>query len=181
LVCTLNATKVTDAVTRLLGCDHDEFDVIVRGCEPGAGGAVVVPYFDGERTPNRPNATGSFVGIRSDVTRGQFARAAVEGVVCGLLDGLDALHAAGVATDGRTFLIGGGAHSRAYSQVLADLSGRELLVPRDTEFVARGASLQAAAAFHGAWPEWPLDGIDTIEPNDIDRDAIRAQYAAARG
>jgi xylulokinase len=175
LVCTLNATKVSDAVARLLGCDHDGFDSLALAGE--SNGAVVVPYFDGERTPNRPDATGSILGVRSDVTREQLARAAVEGVVCGLLDGLDVLP----ETRGRTFLIGGGARSRAYRQVLADLSGREILVPRETEFVAAGACLQAAAVLHGAWPDWDFGAVDTVQPNNIDRDAIRAQYAAARG
>ena len=92
------------------------------------GGLVLLPYFDGERTPDRPDATGVLAGIRSDVTREQLARAAVEGVVCGLLDGLDAL-AAFAPADGRLILLGGGAHSRAYRQVLADLSGRAVLVP----------------------------------------------------
>jgi xylulokinase len=181
LVCTLNATKVTDAVARLLGCDHHGLDELALASNPGAGETVVIPYFDGERTPNRPDATGSFLGMRSDVSREQFARAAVEGVVCGLLDGLDALHAAGVDTSGRMFLTGGGARSRAYRQVLADLAGRPVLVPHEAEHVAAGACVQAAAVLHQRWPEWDLGGIDTIEPSDIDRDAIRARYAAARG
>ena len=60
---------------------------------PGAGGLVLVPHLDGERTPNRPDATGLLAGIRSDVTREQLARAAVEGVVCNLLAGADHLPA----------------------------------------------------------------------------------------
>ena len=95
---------------------------------PGAGGLTLLPYLDGERTPDRPDATGLLAGIRSDVGREQLARAAVEGVVCGLLDGLDALSAFAPA-DGRLILVGGGARSRAYRQVLADLSGRTVLVP----------------------------------------------------
>ena len=76
-------------------------DALALAAEPGAGGVTLVPYFDGERTPNRPDATGTIAGLRSDVTREQVARAAFEGVVCGLLDGLDALDGAGVATGGR--------------------------------------------------------------------------------
>src|SRR4051812_9434121 len=112
LVCTLNAAKVTDAVGRLLGVDHDGLDVLALAAPPGAGGLVLLPYLDGERTPNRPTATGVLSGLRSDVSRAQLARAAVEGVVCGLLDGLDALRAI-VPADGRLLLVGGGAESAA--------------------------------------------------------------------
>ncbi len=85
LVCTLNATKVTDAVARLLGVGPRELDELASAAPPGAGGLVLVPHFDGERTPNRPDAAGHLTGIRSDVSREQFARAAYEGVVCNLL------------------------------------------------------------------------------------------------
>src|SRR5258708_26128471 len=100
LVCTLNATKVTDSMARWLGADYAEFAALALDAAPGAGGVVVVPYFDGERTPNRPDASGVISGLRTDTTREQLARAAVEGGVCGLLDGLDALTRAGVRADG---------------------------------------------------------------------------------
>ena len=109
LVCTLNAAKVTDAVARLLGVDHDGLDDLALAAPPGAGGLVLLPYLDGERTPNRPDGHRR-AGRRCAPTspREQLARAAFEGVVCGLLDGLDAL-AALVPTDGRLLLVGGGA------------------------------------------------------------------------
>ena len=112
LVCTLNATKVTDAVARLLGVDHPGLDALALSAEPGAGGATLLPYFDGERTPNRPTARGTLAGLTAAVSREDVARAAYEGVVCGLLDGLDALRAVDVRTDGRCFVIGGGAPQR---------------------------------------------------------------------
>ncbi len=93
LACTLNATKVTDAIARLLGVDHAELDRLALAAPAGAGGLTLLPYFDGERTPNLPKSTGLLAGVRSDVSREQLARAAVEGVVCGLLDALDALGA----------------------------------------------------------------------------------------
>src|SRR3954469_22373270 len=127
LVCTLNATKVTDAVARLLGVDHEQFDALALAAAPGAGGLTMLPYFDGERTPNRPKATGHLEGLRSDVTREQIAHAAVEGVVCGLLDGLDALQAA-TGTPQRVIMIGGGARSSAYRRVLADLCDLPIVV-----------------------------------------------------
>ena len=124
LVCTLNATKVTDAVARLLGVDLDELDTLALGEQPGAGGVVLLPYLDGERTPDRPTATGVLAGLRSDVGREQVARAAFEGVVCGLLDGLDALSLGG--RDRRRPAGAGGRRGAvaAYRQLLADLSGR---------------------------------------------------------
>jgi xylulokinase len=87
LVCTLNATKVTDTVARLLGVDAAGFDRLAQAAPPGAGGLVLVPHLDGERTPNRPSATGTLSGLRTDATPAQLARAAVEGVVCNLLAG----------------------------------------------------------------------------------------------
>jgi xylulokinase len=186
LVCTLNATKVTDAAGRLLGVDHAGLDDLALAAPPGAGGLVLLPYLDGERTPDRPSATGVLAGIRSDVSREQLARAAVEGVVCGLLDGLDALRAFAPA-DGRLILVGGGARSRAYRQVLADLSGRPVLVPADTEQVAAGACVQAAAVATGAEPAdladcWRLGAGETTEPGAGAAAAadVRAAYAQVR-
>ena len=90
---------------------------------PARAALTLLPYLDGERTPDRPDATGVLAGLRSDVTRAQLARAAFEGVVCGLLDAYDAL-AALVPAGGRLLLTGGGARSAVYRQLLADLSGR---------------------------------------------------------
>jgi xylulokinase len=186
LVCTLNATKVTDAVGRLLGVDHNGLDGLALAAAPGAGGLSLLPYLDGERTPDRPAATGVLTGMHSDVTREQLARAAVEGVVCGLLDGLDALDAF-APTDGRLLLIGGGARSRAYRQVLADLGGRAVLVPRAEEQVATGACVQAAAVATGAEPadiadRWNLCDGDVVEPGPGASAAadVRAAYADVR-
>src|SRR5436309_2902421 len=145
LVCTLNGTKVTDAFARLLTAgDAERFDQLALAGPPGAGEVVLVPHVDGERTPNRPGATGTLAGLRSDVQPEHVARAAVEGVVCNLLEGVDALTAAGVDISGRAFLIGGGARSGAYRRVVADLLGRPVLIPRGEELVTRGAALQAA-------------------------------------
>lgn len=183
LACTLNATKVTDTVARLLGVVAEELDALALAAAPGADGLVVVPWFDGERTPNRPDATGTLAGLRSDATREQLARAAVEGVVCNLLEAADAL-AAGTA--GRLFAIGGGARSAAYRQVVADLTGRPVVVPSDEELVACGAALQAAAVLHGAdlhdvADAWELGRGEEIEPDSsVDRSAIRAQFTRVR-
>jgi xylulokinase len=187
LVCTLNATKVTDATAHLLGVDLQELDQMALAVDAGAGGIVFVPYLDGERTPNRPDATGTITGLRSDVGREQLARSAFEGVVCGLLDGLDALGAAGVATDGRLFLVGGGARSAAYRQILADLAQRPVVVTAEDELVALGACVQAAARVSDVpiadvQDAWALGMGTTCDPAlDPDRAAAaRAAYASAR-
>ena len=186
LVCTLNATKVTDAVRRLLGVDHDAFDQLALAAAPGAAGLTMLPYLDGERTPDRPDATGVLAGIRSDVSREQLARAAVEGVVCGLLDGLDALRAFAPA-DGRLFVVGGGARSGAFRQVLADLAGRAVLVPHADEQVAAGACVQAATVVAGGEAaevadRWRLGEGDVVEPGPGSSAAadVRGAYAALR-
>ena len=186
LVCTLNATKVTEAVRRLLGVDHGAFDDLVLDSPPGARGLTLLPYLDGERTPNRPDATGVLAGLRTDVGRADLARAAVEGVVCGLLDGLDALSAF-APCDGRLVVVGGGARSAAYRAVLADLAGREVVVPRADEHVAAGACVQAAAVLTGTEPaeiaeSWGLRAGDVVEPGpgSTDAEQVRASYASLR-
>jgi xylulokinase len=187
LVCTLNAAKVTETVAGWLGIDHTALDALALTGRPGANGVVVVPYFDGERTPDRPQATGTITGVRTSTTPADLARAAVEGVVCGLLDGLDALTAAGVRADGDIRLVGGGARSPAFQRVVADLSGRSVVVPDAGDHVAAGACVQAAAVLHGRDPAdvaaaWSLGGGPAIEPGSgLDRDAVRAAYTEARG
>lgn len=183
LVCTLNATKVTDAVARLLGVDVGGLDELASAARGGSGGLVLLPYLDGERTPNRPDATGTLHGLRSDVTREQLARAAIEGVVCNLLDGADRLP----STEGPVLLVGGGARSSAYCQVVADLTGRTVHVPEIGELVACGAAVQAAAVLTGATfaeiaEAWQLGRARALEPNpDVDAAAIRSAYAEAAG
>ena len=146
-----------------------------------------MPYFDGERTPNRPDASGDVRGLRTTTTRVDLARAAIEGVVCGLLDGLDALATAGVRADSDIVLVGGGARSKAFQRVVADLSGRTVVVPDAAEHVAAGACVQAAAVLRSRDPadvarEWNLARGATIEADHkVDREAIRAAYADARG
>jgi xylulokinase len=183
LVCTLNATKVTDAVARLLGVDHDAFDHLALEAPPGAGGLVLVPHLDGERTPNRPGASGTLVGLRTDVRPALLARSSVEGVVCNLLEGADAL---GDLT-GRVYLVGGAARSAAYRRVVSDLTGRPVIVPSETELVAAGAAVQAAATQYGGdfasvSEAWNLGGGELIEPDvKVDSAAIRAAYRAVVG
>lgn len=191
LIATLNATKVTDWMASTQGLDASGLVELALQAEPGSNGATLVPYFDGERTPNRPDATGSLVGLRHDVGRPELARAAHEGVVCGLLDGVDALTAAGVDLSGRLLLIGGGARSAAYQQVMAHLAGRPVAIPQVDEAVASGACVQAAAILTGTDPiavaaEWGIGAALPVEaPNSpvatssMAAEEIRARYHAA--
>ncbi|HEU5305950.1 MAG TPA: xylulokinase [Acidimicrobiia bacterium] len=186
LACTLNATKVTDGMARLLGRSRDELESLALAAPSGAGGVVLLPYFDGERTPNRPDATGTLTGLRSETAPAQLARAAYEGVVCHLLEAMDALARVGVPTDrGRLFVVGGGARSSVYPQLVADLAQRPVDVPVTAEYVARGACVQAAAVLTGravdeVAREWAPQG-SVVEPNeDVDAAAVRAAYAELR-
>ncbi len=187
LVCTLNATKVTESFRQLLGVDYDEFDRLALTAEQGANGLTLVPYFDGERTPNLPTASGALIGLRNPIRRSDIARAAFEGVTCGLLDGVDALLNNGVTARGRFFLIGGGSRSAAFAQTFASLSGRNVLVPDNDETVARGAAVQAACVAEGTSPSdlaarWRLDAGQVTEPGapvGEPADDVRARYRLA--
>ena len=186
LVCTLNATKVTDTMARLLGRERDEFEQLALAAPPGASDVVLVPYFDGERTPNLPDATGMIRGLRSDTSPESLARAAYEGVVCNLLEAFDALARVGVPTGtGRVLLVGGGARAALYPQLFADLLQRPVLVPEPAEYVARGAAVQAAAVLTGrdvadVARDWSPSDVRVVEPNhSVDAGAVRAAYRAA--
>ena len=186
LVCTLNATRATDTVARWLRVDSAGLAELALAGDGGPNAPVLVPYFDGERTPDLPDATGVFAGLRNDTTREDLALAAHDGVLCGLFDGLDALRTAGVEARGRLNLIGGGARSPAYRERAAVLHGEPVLVPGDDETVARGAAVQAAAVASNRHPsdiaaDWPLgEGVLVEPPSGVDGRAIRARYADQR-
>ena len=183
LVCTLNATKVTDTVARWLGTDAPGLADLALAAEPSD--VTVVPWFDGERTPNRPDAAGSLSGLRTDTTREQLALAAHDGVLCGLFNGVDALAECGVDISGTLHLIGGGSRSAAYRQRCADLWARPIAVPHSDETVATGAAAQAASILDGhdlatVQQRWGLGASDMVAPQGgVDVAAIRGGYAAA--
>ncbi|WEK13499.1 MAG: xylulokinase [Candidatus Microbacterium phytovorans] len=144
IVVTLNAARVLDAVGRLLGVDHAELSRLALAAPAGADGLTLVPYFEGERTPNLPDATASLSGMTlASTTRENLARAAVEGMLRGLGAGLDALREQGVPIE-RALLIGGGAQSEAVRRIAPDVLGVPVEVPEPGEYVALGAARQAA-------------------------------------
>ena len=180
LACTLNASRVLDATAALLGVDHAGLDELALSVPAGVDGLVLVPYFEGERTPNRPDATGTLHGLRlSTTTPAHLARAAVEGVLCGLADGLDAVRDQGVPID-RLLLIGGGARSAAVRSIAPQVFGVPVQVPEPGEYVADGAARQAgwALSHAAAPPGWASADADVSEA--APEPHIREQYAAVR-
>ena len=149
LIATLNAARVLTTTASLLGTDFAGLDRLALASTPGANGLSMLPYLDGERTPNLPTATGTLSGLtRANSTPEDLARAAVEGMLCGLADGIDALVSQGLEP-GRVLLIGGAAQSTAVQQVAPDVFGVPVAVPAPGEYVAVGAARQAARALAG--------------------------------
>ena len=184
LVCTLNAARVLGVGAALLGVEPDGFDELALAGAPGAGGLVLVPYLEGERTPDRPDATGTIAGLTgANGTRENLARATVEGMLCGLAAGVEALADVGVAGE-RILLIGGGSRSRAVAAIAPAVFGLDVEVLAPAEYVALGAARQAAWALHGEEPTWRVPRESVIEATDADREAarsVRAAYARVSG
>jgi xylulokinase len=174
LTATLNATLAVDRVAGWLGLDRE------AAAERTA--AVVLPYLDGERTPNLPHAAGIIAGLRHTTTREQILLAAYEGAAASLVEALDLLAGQGSGLDPRAplLLVGGGAHGKVWQRVVARLSGRPVQVPRAEELVALGAAAQAAACLSGEAPDevarrWGTRAGITVEPP-----AVRDEEALTR-
>jgi xylulokinase len=183
LLATINAARILTATAGLLGVDLAELDRLAQSGPPDAGGLAMVPYLDGERTPNLPDATGSLQGMtRGNLTRENLARSAVLGLLCTLGDALDHLTEQGV-TARRIYLIGGGSASAAVQQAAADLLGSEVVIPSPGEYVALGAARQAAwvATGDAEPPDWSVPVLATREPGAGDWAAeARARFAVSR-
>lgn len=153
LAATLNATLAVDRMADWLGIDRE-------AVEP-AGGVVVMPFFDAERTPDLPQAAASVVGLRHDTSPRQILQATYDGVVFSLLEALDRIaDQTGGLADEPLILVGGGARGRVWRQTVLRLSGRPVLVPDVEEAVALGAAAQAAAAMTGTTPQDVVAGWD---------------------
>jgi xylulokinase len=165
LVCTLNAARIFDAATTILGKTHDEVGALALSSVPGAHGLTLLPYFEGERTPNRPSATGVFSGMNiANSNPADIARAMIEGMLSGLADAVAALEDLGVDIK-RVLIIGGAAKNPAVGQIASALFGRPVLIPPAGEYVADGAAKQAAWALLGGAtpPVWDLGKATHIE------------------
>jgi xylulokinase len=164
LVCTLNAARILDAMCRILGVDHARLAELALSAPAGSDGLVLVPYFEGERTPNRPDATGAMHGMNlKNSTPAHMARAAFEGVLSGLGAGIDALLAQG-ASASRILLVGGGAQSEAIKRIAPSVFGLPVVVPPAGEYVADGAARQSAWVLEPGVqpPNWKIIGEENF-------------------
>lgn len=180
LACTLNGARVLDLGARLLGVDQATFSDLALSGRPGAGGLVVLPYLDGERTPNRPAATGVLRGLTTSTSREDMARAIVEGLLCSMKDAIGALERATGVETRRILLIGGASRSEAVRRIAPQVFGVSVSVPEPAEYVALGAARQAAWALAGTTepPAWA--GPRSVTYSDAPHPEVFEQYAELR-
>lgn len=143
LACTLNASRIIDAIGSIIGADYAELNELALSV-PDAGGLTLTPYFEEERTPNLPDATASITGMTlANSDRAHMARAAVEGLLELMRGALDAVRNLGVPVD-KALLVGGGAQSKAVQVLAAERLDAEVEIPETGEYVAIRAAKQAA-------------------------------------
>lgn len=143
LLCTMNATVATEMMRLDFGFTHQQFESKAKQVAPGADGLLLLPYLEGERTPNVPDGTGVLLGITPKTFRaGHYCRAAMEGVTLGMNYGLRRLGELGV-TAKQIRATGGGAKSKLWRQIMADVFNAEVVTLKVSEGAAYGAALQA--------------------------------------
>ena len=181
LACTLNAARVINAGAAVLNVSLDQFADLALTAKPGADGLVLLPFLDGERTPNLPNAKGSMHGLtRSNLTPANFARACIEGMLCSLAEASDVITNFGQGTKpNRVVLIGGAAASKAVQEIAATLFNVPVHIPPAAEYVADGAARQASWALSGSKnpPNWEIKGSVVKEVNY--QESVRKAYREA--
>ncbi len=177
LVCTLNAARILTATAAMLNVDFDEFARLALSASPGSGGLTFIPYLDGERTPNLPDARGSLHGMtRENMTAPNMARSAIEGMFCGLADAVEALTRAGAPVN-RVLLIGGAAANPAVGLIAATMFNVPIEVPPAGEYVADGAARQGAWVLTGELPNWNVGGAGQSRHFEPDfHEGIRATF-----
>nr|WP_189684164.1 xylulokinase [Pseudomonas sp. SWRI81] len=144
LICTMNLTNATGAIRELFNLDLPQFNQLVAQSPIGADGVSLLPFFNGERVPALPHATGSLHGLTLDnLTQANLCRAAVEGTTFGLRYGLDLLRQNGLQSQ-RICLIGGGSKSAVWRQIVADIMNTSVICTEQSEAAALGAAIQAA-------------------------------------
>jgi xylulokinase len=177
---TMNAARILDLQCRLLGVDHDELGRLALMAPSGANGLTISPYYGGERTPNRPDATGTWSGLTPSTTREDIARAAFEALLCSLADAVDLLTGMTGEPARRILMVGGAASNPAVHALAPAILGAPVTVPAAGEYVALGAARQAAWALSGASepPTWEPAAAEThiAEPTPL----VREAYAQLR-
>ncbi|GAA2687747.1 FGGY family carbohydrate kinase [Streptomyces lunalinharesii] len=195
VVHTTNAVRVLRGAAEMLGTDLAGLSELASASSPGAYGMVLLPYLEGERTPHLPHTAGSLHGMRRESMKPEhMARAAVEGMLCGLADALDVLRSRGVAVR-RVFLLGAAAELGAVQAAAPGLFEAQVVVPQPAEYAALGAARQAAWAWQvahgtavdggGGYPEppqWPAAASQVFEPGEELPvwQAVRQQFTAVR-
>lgn len=178
LACMLNCTRVLDVVAGMLGIARQDALDRAGAVEPGANGLLLLPYFEGERTPNLPESTGSLSGLRAaTATPDLLLRAAVDGVAAGIAYCVDALAEVGLAAPSAT-LVGGGSASPVWRQAIADATGLDIAVRGGGEHAARGAAIQAAAMVTNELvatvaARWRPEIVSEVQPRPGTREAFR--------
>ncbi|PWH05068.1 xylulokinase [Brachybacterium endophyticum] len=167
---TINAARILDVSCAMLQVDAQGLADLALASAPGAGGVSLLPFFDGERTPDRPQARATLHGMSTSTTRADIARAAVEALLCSLAGGIAALEERFASTlpggrARRIVLIGGAARNEAVRRLAPAIFGREVTLAPAAEYVALGAARQAAWALAGTNepPQWHLSGSTTLE------------------
>ncbi|GAB2611975.1 FGGY family carbohydrate kinase [Streptomyces capparidis] len=191
MVHTLNAARVLRGTAELLGLELDGLSELALRSTPGAHGLVLLPYLEGERTPFLPHTAGTLAGLRRESMKAEhLARAAVEGMLCGLADALDVLRSRGVAVR-RVFLLGAAANLPAVRQLAPLVFGAPVVVPPPAEYAAIGAARQAAWTLRNLTgapapepPPWAAVPVETgpeltEEEVSVGR-AVRLQFQAVR-
>lgn len=146
LVCTMNVTVVTEKIREMFAWDYRKLETAVRSVPAGADGLLLLPYLNGERTPNLPGGTGVLHGMRTtNITPAHLARAAVEGATLGLAYGLKRFRDLGMSPK-EIRLTGGGSRSPVWRQIAADAFGCPVVTLTTSEGAALGAAIQAAFA-----------------------------------
>ncbi|MEJ1098773.1 MULTISPECIES: xylulokinase, partial [unclassified Pseudoxanthomonas] len=141
LICTMNCTVATETIAQLFGFSTREGDARIAATPPGADGLTMLPFLNGERTPDLPLGKGVLAGLDPhNMSEAHFYRAAMEGATYSLKYGYDAFVRAGMAFD-RIVLTGGGSKSAAWRQMVADVFGLPVDVPQQAEGAAFGAAL----------------------------------------
>ncbi|MGW2559885.1 FGGY family carbohydrate kinase [Streptomyces sp. NPDC001514] len=191
VVHTLNAVRALRGTAELLGIeDLAELSALAMKSTPGASGLVLLPYLEGERTPHLPHTAGTLTGLRREsMKREHLARAAFEGMLCGLADALDVLRGRGVDVR-RVFLLGQAAELPAVQAAAPAIFAAQVVVPQPADYAALGAARQAAWALGVAQgqlaphapPAWQGAAAQVFEPGEElpVGQAVRQQYVATR-